>query len=582
MTGQIAAPQQGVFRDLGGKRWSVKAQRWGALGNGTRDDTVSLNKLLTYLATPSNIKTGIVDYPVGTYLTSSALAAQSDITVEGAGWTSVLKAAGSSTHNLLTIGATIARFTVRDMAFDGNGTTGNCVSLTAGATDILFEHCKFTNSAGSLVSLGAGTRITFRDCTFVDPSGTARFVDCDDGVTFQNCHWIQTGTGVGRFVLLQGDDVSVLGCDFDGHNYTGSGIYISSSASPKRLKVEGCTFQHVGTSQSAAIFMDSTAGTPADITIVGNVFRDCGVDSSGNGTGAAIAINAPGTPTSRGLTIAGNTIVACGEGILVAQSWDVVSITGNTVKDQIYDGNNGNTSAMGIECQASHPTITGNTVYKARKHGIYIGGLGSVAIAGVVSGNVVMDTQAAGTTAPTGISVTGSDILVENNIVIGSLIASSIGINLHMGSEIDANISQIRVIGNKVKNWVTGIGGSIATHTLTDIVVALNDLGGNTTNLDAAVIDAAARNPRVIRQNIGYATEASGTGAIANGATSTTITHGLDYTPSDQDVVLIPTNNPTNDPGWLYADTFGATTFVVRCRADPGATTLTFSWAVRR
>jgi hypothetical protein len=72
---------------------------------------------------------------------------------------------------------------------------------------------------------------------------------------------------------------------------------------------------------------------------------------------------------------------------------------------------------------------------------------------------------------------------------------------------------------------------------------------------------------------------ASGTGTITNGTTSIAVTHGLALTPAAKDIALVMTNNPTNDPGFLYADTFGSTQFTVRCKADPGVSTLTFSWS---
>lgn len=70
----------------------------------------------------------------------------------------------------------------------------------------------------------------------------------------------------------------------------------------------------------------------------------------------------------------------------------------------------------------------------------------------------------------------------------------------------------------------------------------------------------------------------SGTGAILSGTTSIAITHAMGGTPAAKDITITPTNNPTNDPGHIYVDTIGATTFTVRCRADPGAATMTFGW----
>jgi hypothetical protein len=85
----------------------------------------------------------------------------------------------------------------------------------------------------------------------------------------------------------------------------------------------------------------------------------------------------------------------------------------------------------------------------------------------------------------------------------------------------------------------------------------------------------------VTKGNQGYVTENSGTATILNTTTSIVVAHGCDYTPSALDVSLVLTNNPTNDPGNLYVDTFGAANFTIHCRNDPGATGAIIAWAVR-
>lgn len=71
-----------------------------------------------------------------------------------------------------------------------------------------------------------------------------------------------------------------------------------------------------------------------------------------------------------------------------------------------------------------------------------------------------------------------------------------------------------------------------------------------------------------------------GTGTIASGTTSVTVTHGAAFTPTIDMIRVTPSNNPTNDPGWLWVTTITSTQFDVKCRNDPGAGGLTFGWAV--
>lgn len=72
----------------------------------------------------------------------------------------------------------------------------------------------------------------------------------------------------------------------------------------------------------------------------------------------------------------------------------------------------------------------------------------------------------------------------------------------------------------------------------------------------------------------------SGTATITTGTTSVTVTHGAGVTPAAADIVVTPTNSPTNDPGHWWVDTIGATTFKINVRADPGASGASFSWRV--
>lgn len=75
---------------------------------------------------------------------------------------------------------------------------------------------------------------------------------------------------------------------------------------------------------------------------------------------------------------------------------------------------------------------------------------------------------------------------------------------------------------------------------------------------------------------------AKGTGSILSTNTAVTITHGLAYTPVAGDIVITPTENPTNTPGLIWVDTITSTQFNVNCENDPGASNLDFSWRAIR
>jgi hypothetical protein len=68
-----------------------------------------------------------------------------------------------------------------------------------------------------------------------------------------------------------------------------------------------------------------------------------------------------------------------------------------------------------------------------------------------------------------------------------------------------------------------------------------------------------------------------GTATVANGQTYVTVTHGLAFTPTADQIRVTPTNNMGNAAKYWISN-LGATSFRINVNADPGATTATFSW----
>lgn len=87
-------------------------------------------------------------------------------------------------------------------------------------------------------------------------------------------------------------------------------------------------------------------------------------------------------------------------------------------------------------------------------------------------------------------------------------------------------------------------------------------------------MDPAAVTPR---DNIGYVTETNGTATVANGATTSVVTHGLAQTPALQDISITPTNSMGNSTKF-FISTPTSTQFTINVDVDPGATTATFVW----
>lgn len=117
---------------------------------------------------------------------------------------------------------------------------------------------------------------------------------------------------------------------------------------------------------------------------------------------------------------------------------------------------------------------------------------------------------------------------------------------------------------------VTGAG-------LTNGLVCYNIFDNNKT---AAVLLSGGRDSTVkLRDNLGFLTEASGSASVAAAATTVVVTHGLGYTPSINDIIVIP-QGAKNNATWWWVSNVTATQFTINVDIAPAGTALPFTWAV--
>ena len=72
----------------------------------------------------------------------------------------------------------------------------------------------------------------------------------------------------------------------------------------------------------------------------------------------------------------------------------------------------------------------------------------------------------------------------------------------------------------------------------------------------------------------------SGTASITSGTTSVTVAHGLDFTPTADQISVCPTNSPTSAPGWFWVDTITSTDFNINVTSDPSTSGADFAWRI--
>jgi Pectate lyase superfamily protein len=111
-----------------------------------------------------------------------------------------------------------------------------------------------------------------------------------------------------------------------------------------------------------------------------------------------------------------------------------------------------------------------------------------------------------------------------------------------------------------------------------------NIIEGNALSQNAAptvaLLESAGAATTILRNNVGWATENSGTATVANGTTSIAVNHGLAVTPALANISVTPTNN-LGSATKFWISGVGATQFTINVDTDPGATSATFVWSAR-
>jgi len=123
-----------------------------------------------------------------------------------------------------------------------------------------------------------------------------------------------------------------------------------------------------------------------------------------------------------------------------------------------------------------------------------------------------------------------------------------------------------QILGNDVyTNLGTGVG-VLETGTSNSNVISDSNVGAsNMTLIGAATI---------AKGNQGYKTRNSGTADVLSGQTSATVSHGLNRTPLNGEVIV----NPRFNPGSHYwVDNLTATTFRINMASAPGSN-MGFNW----
>jgi parallel beta-helix repeat protein len=314
---------------------------------------------------------------------------------------------------------------------------------------------------------------------------------------------------------------------------------------------------------------------------------DLAIDVSLSGSGQAGGGSTPcgiyvGHATAHiksNITIRNCFIKGADEVGIITLGVDHVLILDNIVEDSTFAGIHTDTE--------DYLVIRGNIIRNSDNYGIRITANTDHS---VIAENVVegCDIQ--------GISIYDSNYnTIVGNIIKDGATANSIGIQIEVGVTSDCDYNT--VIGNIVLMQTSVYAGININAGANNTVIGNNSIGSaaygireevsgadynliqdNIVSGTGAGIQTLGSNT-LVRNNIGYVTENSGTATIDSGTTYEVVPHGLDATPTVINIAF--REQADNDYGRWSVTSIGTTNFTVNVQSDPGASNLDFAWEAK-
>lgn len=171
---------------LAGTSEVFNVKSFGAIGDGSTDDTVAIQSALDAVTAPG----GVVLLPPGTYLIDALTSAVANTVMQGVGRGTIVKLATPASLNAVGVSMTHSGCVVRDIHFNANSTSRTCVSLSADDCQAHITAENVTADSDSSLST-SGIDITGNNCTY-SITGTA----------FANTG--QSNESIPRLVTVQG------------------------------------------------------------------------------------------------------------------------------------------------------------------------------------------------------------------------------------------------------------------------------------------------------------------------------------------------------------------------------------------
>jgi parallel beta-helix repeat protein len=329
----------------------ANVKQYGATGNGTTDDAASIQSAINAVATSG----GTVFFPPGTYVLSVDLTVPSNVSILGAGRSSILLAQTNSQTNCLNLSGS-AHITVSNLAINGNKlnvqqlatqyTKLNGIYMAAGTDDVTIRDCYIHDCyVSGIMADGGCTNLQISNNRMLNNIDNQIYIRAKDTTPYTVC---QYGTITGNVCSGGGfSGIQVLGSSY--FTITGNTCYSNgpTSAQGDGIGSEGASH----------------------ITITGNECYSNGIQ----GINVRFTSETGGSQSSNHVVVSGNECYnhtstnGDAGGISVSDTNDI-EVSGNLIYNNAYgihiNGGNGN----GV----TNCKLVGNAVRSNSNIGIYI------------------------------------------------------------------------------------------------------------------------------------------------------------------------------------------------------------------
>lgn len=288
-----------------GPRVDVRA--FGAIGNGTTDDTTAIKAAISYAAGSSGDEKKTVYFPPGAYLISDTLVVPAVVplvgegqSISGNGPQSKILVAGGTNKNAIEMTGAAIRLENISVQFSANNTSGSAIYITSPTSGIIRNVRTYCSPEyGLKIENGWGLRVYygFFDGVYVNNNAYLKLHGCVSEKDGDVCLRI-TGTS---------NLCNISDSHFEGTNLSGTDYVIHDNSSGSNVYSGNTVSAGVSGTLDAVIYID---GAPY-VKIIGNSITS-------TGTGRSIVLKHSST-------------------------WGWAQIIGNNIKGPIYMDQSSNT-----------------------------------------------------------------------------------------------------------------------------------------------------------------------------------------------------------------------------------------------